>query len=48
MFKTILVANDGSDRAFDALALALKIAKQGDADLRLNRFLFNQDRDSLP
>jgi nucleotide-binding universal stress UspA family protein len=35
MFQKILVANDGSDRAFDALALALKIAKESGAELHM-------------
>ncbi len=33
MFKTILHANDGSEYAFDALALALDIAKQNNSEL---------------
>jgi nucleotide-binding universal stress UspA family protein len=35
MFKTILHANDGSDQAFDALALALQIAKHDHAELHM-------------
>ena len=35
MFKKILHANDGSDHAFDALALALKIAKEGGSELHM-------------
>jgi nucleotide-binding universal stress UspA family protein len=35
MFQKILVANDGSERAFDALALALKIAKESGAELHM-------------
>jgi nucleotide-binding universal stress UspA family protein len=35
MFKKILLANDGSDQAFDALSLALKIAKESGADLHM-------------
>jgi nucleotide-binding universal stress UspA family protein len=33
MFRKILHANDGSEQAFNALSLALKIAKQSGADL---------------
>jgi nucleotide-binding universal stress UspA family protein len=35
MFRNILHANDGSEHAFNALSLALKIAKQCDADLHM-------------
>ena len=35
MFSRILHANDGSDHAFHALALALKIAKQTGAELHM-------------
>lgn len=35
MFTTIVHANDGSERAFDALALALKIAKSSGAALHM-------------
>jgi len=35
MFKTILIANDGSDHAFHALALALTMAKQCGASLHM-------------
>jgi nucleotide-binding universal stress UspA family protein len=35
MFRKILHANDGSDRAFDALSLALKIAKHDQAELHM-------------
>jgi nucleotide-binding universal stress UspA family protein len=35
MFSKILHANDGSEHAFNALALALKIAKQSGADLHM-------------
>src|ERR1700730_16522730 len=35
MFKKILHANDGSEHAFNALALALKIAKQSGAALHM-------------
>jgi nucleotide-binding universal stress UspA family protein len=35
MFKKILHANDGSDPAFKALALAISIAKQNDAALHM-------------
>jgi nucleotide-binding universal stress UspA family protein len=35
MFSKILHANDGSDHAFNALALALKIAKQTGAELHM-------------
>ena len=35
MFKKILHANDGSEHAFNALALALKIAKQSGAELHM-------------
>jgi nucleotide-binding universal stress UspA family protein len=35
MFKKILVANDGSNHAFDALSLALKIAKRSGAELHM-------------
>jgi len=35
MFKKILHANDGSDRAFNALSLALKIAKHDRAELHM-------------
>jgi universal stress protein A len=35
MFSRILHANDGSDHAFNALSLALKIAKQSNAELHM-------------
>jgi nucleotide-binding universal stress UspA family protein len=35
MFKKILHANDGSEHAFNALALALKITKESGADLHM-------------
>jgi nucleotide-binding universal stress UspA family protein len=35
MFKTILVANDGSEHAFDALSLALEIARESRAELHM-------------
>src|SRR6266571_4523323 len=35
MFKRILHANDGSDHAFGALALALRIAKEGNSELHM-------------
>jgi len=35
MFRKILHANDGSEHAFNALALALKIAKQSGAELHM-------------
>ena len=35
MFKRILHANDGSEHAFNALSLAIKIAKQSGADLHM-------------
>jgi nucleotide-binding universal stress UspA family protein len=35
MFKKILHANDGSDRAFSALSLALQIAKHDQAELHM-------------
>jgi nucleotide-binding universal stress UspA family protein len=35
MFKKILHANDGSEHAFNALSLALKIAKQSGAELHM-------------
>jgi nucleotide-binding universal stress UspA family protein len=35
MFKKILHPNDGSDQAFDALALALQIAKHDHAELHM-------------
>jgi nucleotide-binding universal stress UspA family protein len=35
MFSKILHANDGSDHAFNALSLALKIAKQSNAALHM-------------
>ena len=35
MFSRILHANDGSDHAFNALLLALKIAKQSNAELHM-------------
>ncbi len=35
MFKTIVHANDGSDHAFHALALALTMAKEGGAELHM-------------
>jgi len=35
MFTRILHANDGSEHAFNALALALKIAKQSGAELHM-------------
>jgi nucleotide-binding universal stress UspA family protein len=35
MFTRILHANDGSENAFNALALALKIAKQNGAELHM-------------
>jgi nucleotide-binding universal stress UspA family protein len=35
MFKRILHANDGSDQAFGALALALRIASEGKSELHM-------------
>jgi nucleotide-binding universal stress UspA family protein len=35
MFRTILHANDGSEQAFHALALALEIAKQNGSELHM-------------
>src|SRR5246127_777979 len=35
MFERILCANDGSERAFHALALAIKIAKENNSDLHM-------------
>jgi len=35
MFKEILHANDGSERAFKALSFALDIAKQNKSDLHI-------------
>jgi nucleotide-binding universal stress UspA family protein len=35
MFGTILCANDGSERAFHALALAITIAKENDSELHM-------------
>ena len=35
MFSKILHANDGSEHAFNALSLALKIAKQSNAELHM-------------
>ena len=35
MFKTVLVANDGSDHAFKALAMAITIAKQNASELHM-------------
>ena len=35
MFRKILHANDGSEHAFDALSLALKIAKHSGAELHM-------------
>src|SRR6202521_3260460 len=35
MFRTILIANDGSEPAFHALALALTIAKENGAALHM-------------
>jgi nucleotide-binding universal stress UspA family protein len=35
MFRKILHANDGSEHAFNALSLALKIAKQSGAELHM-------------
>jgi nucleotide-binding universal stress UspA family protein len=35
MFKKILLANDGSDQAFDALALALNLARESGAELHM-------------
>jgi nucleotide-binding universal stress UspA family protein len=35
MFKRILHANDGSDHAFDALALALRMAKESNSELHV-------------
>ena len=33
MFKRILHANDGSDHAFEALALAFRMAREGGCEL---------------
>jgi nucleotide-binding universal stress UspA family protein len=35
MFNTIVIANDGSDHAFQALDLALTLAKERNADLHM-------------
>ncbi len=35
MFDTIVIANDGSDHAFRAFALALTLAKESSADLHM-------------
>jgi nucleotide-binding universal stress UspA family protein len=35
VFKKILHANDGSDHAFNALALAIQLARQYGADLHM-------------
>jgi len=35
MFERILCANDGSERAFHALALAIKIAKENNSELHM-------------
>jgi nucleotide-binding universal stress UspA family protein len=35
MFKKILHANDGSTNAFDALSLAINLAKENGADLHM-------------
>ena len=35
MFSKMLHANDGSEHAFNALTLALKIAKQSNAELHM-------------
>jgi nucleotide-binding universal stress UspA family protein len=35
MFKRILHANDGSDHAFEALALALRMAKESNSELHV-------------
>jgi nucleotide-binding universal stress UspA family protein len=35
MFSKILIANDGSEHAFQALALALRIAKQNNSELHM-------------
>jgi nucleotide-binding universal stress UspA family protein len=35
MFEKILCANDGSERAFHALALAITIAKENDSELHM-------------
>ena len=35
MFKRILHANDGSDHAFEALVLALRIARESNAELHM-------------
>ena len=35
MFKKILLANDGSEQAFSALSLAVKIAKHSQAELHM-------------
>ena len=35
MFKKILCANDGSERAFHALALAIKIARENNSELHM-------------
>jgi nucleotide-binding universal stress UspA family protein len=35
MFRKILLANDGSEHAFHALALGLAIAKQSNSELHM-------------
>lgn len=35
MFRKVLLANDGSDHAFGALRMALRIAKENDAELHM-------------